>query len=117
MKDPMELVLAAGSVASYWLFAQVSAPGTVVDYIQPVVTAGLAVWLVVYHTRVTIPGMQAAHKVERQEDRAAFQTQLGQMQADHKNQLAEERRDHVTEMERQRVQFAEMLGHSCKFSK
>jgi hypothetical protein len=60
-----------------------------------------AVWLVIHHTTVTIPKMQAEHKAERLEAEAQFIKALEEKRKAYQDQLAYERnyfREHMEKL-------------------
>ena len=62
---------------------------------------GLAIWLVIHHTMITIPTMQKLHREERTQDLELF-----------KQTLNEKLLEHSAELDRQRQAFLD--GH-CKY--
>jgi hypothetical protein len=112
-EDLMEASLGAASLASalgynlYHMFAQASVPASasIVEILGQLGGFGIAVWLVIHHTMVTIPRMTKEHREERAEILARFE----------KN-LEEKRLDYQRELQEQRKEFAAMLEKaSCKY--
>lgn len=110
VEEKTELAIGVASmvVGAIGMLAQVEIPVSPAMTISQLVSQfgglGLAVWLVIHHTMITIPSMQKSHAEERRELFASFQKTLD-----------EKRKDYAAEIDRQREEFAVMLSRfQCK---
>lgn len=113
-EDIIELTLGIAALAStisynlyHSLFAQadVQVPSSIYEIIAQLGGFGIAVWLVIHHTMVTIPRMMKEHREERKEILEKFDATL-----------KEKRSDYAKELDQQRQEFARMLEKvSCKY--
>lgn len=112
-EDLVEVSLAAASLTATLgynlthMFAQATpASASLVEILGQLGGFGIAVWLVIHHTMVTIPRMTKEHREERAEIIATFQKTLAEKREDYKKELAE-----------QRAEVAQMLERTaCKYT-
>lgn len=107
--DPEELVLGTLSLITSGLsiLAQAAVPDAWTSVLTQFGGLGLAVWLVIHHTTITIPRMQKDYKDERLEMLKEFE-----------NALVEKRQAYHAEIARQREEFADSLKlNICQYRK
>lgn len=113
-EDFAELALGIATLTStigynlyHYVFAQteVKIPATIYEIIAQLGGFGIAVWLVIHHTMVTIPRMMKEHREERKEIIQKFD-----------DTLKEKRTDYMRELEQRQQEFSRTLEKiSCKY--
>jgi hypothetical protein len=93
----------------HYIFAQVDPgipiPTSIYDIVAKLGGFGIAIWLVIHHTMITIPKMMKEHREERKEALEQFE-----------KALTEKRLDYKKELEDQRKEFGQMLERvSCRY--
>ncbi len=79
------------------------------DIVQQYGGLALAVWLVIHHTMVTIPRMQADSKAEREALVKAHREELDAKRADYMAQIADQAAKHREELELIRSDFMKQM--------
>jgi hypothetical protein len=93
----------------FGIIAQVEVPTAWQGILTQFGGLGLAVWLVIHHTMVTIPNSQKEFREERQAILKAHQEERAETLAAFNKTLEEKRLAYVAEVDRQRSEFKTML--------
>lgn len=109
ISDPEEVILGTLSLAvsGFSVLAQATVPDAWTSILTQFGGLGLAVWLVIHHTTITIPRMQKDYKEERMEMLKEFEASL-----------IEKRKAYQEELVRQRQEFSDSLKNTiCQYRK
>lgn len=102
------------------IFTAIIGQAAVSDEILSMITQfgglGLAVWLTIHHTMVTIPRMENRYNEMLTAMEERHRQERVDMIAVFNKTLEEKRADYKSELDQQRISFAEMLGKaSCRY--